>query len=103
MSELLKPLTPAKMGLYSVGDLGSSIVYSFANTAFPLFLTGYPAVPNFAVGLLAQERSLVGALVQPLVGAISDRLPANRLGKRRPFFLLGVPLAALTLLFFASH
>jgi Na+/melibiose symporter-like transporter len=103
MIDQQEPLSPAKIGLYSVGDLGASIVYSFANTAFPLFLTSYPAVPNWAVGLLAQERSLVGAFIQPLVGAISDRLPPNRLGKRRPFFLLGVPLAAVALLFFASH
>lgn len=98
-----KPLSPAKVGLYSAGDLGASIVYSVANTAFPLFLTSYPAVPNWAVGLLAQERSLVGAFIQPLVGALSDRLPPNRLGKRRPFFLAGVPLSALALLMFASH
>ena len=98
-----KPLNAARTALYSAGDLGASIVYSFANTAFPLFLTSYPAVPNWAVGLLAQERSLVGAFIQPLVGAISDRLPANRLGKRRPFFLVGVPLAAVSLLFFAVH
>ncbi len=98
-----EPLTTAKTCLYSVGDLGASIVYSVANTAFPLFLSSYPAVPNWAVGLLAQERSLVGAFIQPLIGAISDRLPPNRLGKRRPFFLLGVPLAAVALLFFSSH
>ncbi len=98
-----KPLSPTKVGLYSLGDLGASVVYSFANTAFPLFLSSYPAVPNWAVGLLAQERSLVGAFIQPLVGAISDHLPPNRLGKRRPFFLVGVPLSALALLFFASH
>ena len=56
-----EPLTTGKTVLYSVGDMGASVVYSFANYAFPLFLGAYP-VPNWAVGLLAQERSLVGAV-----------------------------------------
>ena len=93
----MKPLSTTKMLLYGAGNAGANLVYAFANFGLPLFLSAYP-VSNLVVGLLAQERSLVGGFVQPLVGAISDRMPPNRLGRRRPFILLGVPLTALSLL-----
>ena len=88
--------------LYSTANLGANLVYAFANFAFPLFLAAY-SVPNVVIGFLAQERSFVGAFVQPVVGAISDRFPPNRLGRRRPFFLIGVPLTAMSLIFLSAH
>ncbi len=98
----MKPLSTAKMLIYSTGNAGANLVYAFANFGLPLFLSAYP-VNNVVVGLLAQERSLVGGFVQPLVGVLSDRLPPNRLGRRRPFFLVGVPLTALSLLVLSAY
>jgi len=40
---------------------------------------------------------LTGLLVQPIVGHMSDRTWLGRLGRRRPYFLAGAVLAALTL------
>lgn len=88
--------------LYSVANMGANLVYAFANFAFPLFLSAYQ-LPNVAVGFLAQERSFVGGFVQPIVGVISDRMPPNRLGRRRPFFLVGVPLTAISLAFLSTY
>lgn len=42
---------------------------------------------------------LTGLLVQPIVGHLSDRTWLGRLGRRRPYFLAGAVLAALSLLF----
>lgn len=98
----VKPLSTGKILCYSAANMGANLVYHFANLGFPLFLKSYP-ISNLLVGLLAQERSLIGGLVQPLVGVISDRLPPNRLGRRRPFFLIGAPLTALALVVLASH
>jgi MFS family permease len=67
----------------------------------PLYLGSYN-LPAWLVGLLANERSFVGAIVQPIVGRISDRTH-TRLGKRRPFFLVGIPLVCAGLLFLAFH
>jgi len=41
---------------------------------------------------------LTGLLVQPIVGHLSDKTWLGRLGRRRPFFLLGAVLAALSLI-----
>ena len=41
---------------------------------------------------------LTGLLVQPIVGFMSDRTWLGRLGRRRPYFLAGAVLAALSLL-----
>ena len=40
---------------------------------------------------------LTGLLVQPIIGHLSDRTWFGRLGRRRPYFLLGAILAALSL------
>ncbi len=83
------------------GSGGANFVNSFSNTILPLILESY-GFPHFLIGLLAQERSLIGAVVQPAVGAVSDRL-RTPLGRRRPFFLLGVPLTAIILAIIATH
>ncbi len=41
---------------------------------------------------------LTGLLVQPVIGHLSDRTWLGRLGRRRPYFLAGALLAALSLL-----
>ncbi len=86
---------------YSVGNLGSAAVFALFNTDLPLYLEGY-GLSSTLIGLLANERSLVGAFVQPLVGRLSDRT-RSPLGRRRPFFLVGVPLMALSLVLLALH
>jgi len=41
---------------------------------------------------------LTGLLVQPIIGHLSDRTWLGRLGRRRPYFLLGAMLAAFALI-----
>ncbi len=86
---------------YSIANLGSASVYTLFNTGLPLYLESYGIAPAW-IGLLANERSFVGALVQPVVGRLSDRT-RTPLGRRRPFFLVGVPLMAISLLTLAIH
>ena len=95
------PVRPLGLGqsiVFGFGNFGANVVYSFLNGAIGLYLLRYPQVPAWAVGLLAQERSLAGALVQPIVGAASDRT-RTRIGRRRPYFILGVALTAASLLY----
>ncbi len=98
-AEKLVPLRT--MLLYSAGNAGYNAVASFTNFALPLFLLPY-GLPAWIVGFLAQERSGVGGLIQPLIGMLSDRTHTP-LGRRRPYFLVGVPLTAIGLLFLATR
>jgi MFS family permease len=86
---------------YSIANLGSQAVFALFNFAMPLYLETY-RVPPALIGLLANERSFVGAFVQPVVGRLSDRT-RTPLGRRRPFFLVGIPLMALSLGLLAFH
>src|SRR5213078_1287224 len=51
-----------------------------------------------AVPLLWLAGPMTGLLVQPIIGSMSDRT-WNRLGRRRPYFLVGAILTALALFF----
>ena len=86
---------------YSVANLGASMVYSLFNFAMPQYLDTYHLNPSL-IGLLANERSFVGAFIQPIVGRLSDRT-RTRLGRRRPYFLAGIPLMCVALLLLAMH
>ncbi len=86
---------------YSVANLGASVVYGLFNLGMPLYLESYNLNASL-IGLLANERSFVGAFIQPVVGRMSDRT-RTPLGRRRPFFIAGVPLMALSLLLLALH
>ena len=97
----MRPLSVAQSIAYGFGNLGAQSVYAFLNQAIGLYLNRYPEVPTWAVGVLAQERSLAGAVVQPVVGAMSDRT-RTRIGRRRPYFIAGAGLTAAALLYLAS-
>jgi maltose/moltooligosaccharide transporter len=89
------------MVMYSIGNAGSNMVAAFTNAVLPLYLLPY-GLPGWLVGLLAQERSGVGGIVQPLIGVLSDRT-RTRFGKRRPYFLVGAPLTAVALIVLGFH
>lgn len=77
--------------IYGAARVGIGIHDIFFNAVAGFFLAGY-GLPNSVIGFLANERSFVGSVLQPLAGAWSDRLQ-TRWGRRRPFMLLIVPAA----------
>ena len=87
--------------LFSVANLGASLVFTFFNFAMPQYLDSYHLSPAL-IGLLANERSFIGGFIQPFVGRLSDRTHTP-LGRRRPFFLVGVPLTVASLLVLGLH
>src|SRR5207249_5609244 len=95
------PLSLLQSLLYAAGGIAGGLVFTMMNNALPLFLLSYSmpsnlpaflnpggAVPATIVALLTNERSLVGGLIQPLIGHMSDRT-RTRIGKRGPFLLVG--------------
>jgi len=81
------------MLLYSAGSIGAGAFYAFNNFLLPLALKAVGA-PDLITGLLSSTRSIEGVVIQPTVGTVSDRI-WTRLGRRRPFIALCVPLSAL--------
>ena len=88
-------LSTPRMLLYSAASAGTGAFYAFNNFVLPPILHGFGA-SNLVIGLLSSTRSIEGALIQPTIGALSDRT-WTPLGRRRPFLIVGVPLAALFL------
>ncbi len=84
-------VSPRTMGLYSVASIGAGFFYAFNNAVLPLLI---PSNNVLLVNLMSNTRSIEGAVIQPVVGAWSDRT-WTRLGRRRPFMLAAMPLSAL--------
>lgn len=81
------------MLVYSAGSIGSGAFFAFNNFILPLALKGLGA-PDLVLGLLSNTRSIEGVVIQPTVGALSDRI-WTRFGRRRPFIAGGIVLSAL--------
>src|SRR5579859_3032993 len=79
--------------LYAAGSIGTGAFYAFNNFVLPPILQSFGA-PDLLIGLLASTRSIEGAVIQPTIGAFSDRI-WTRFGRRRPFLMLGIPLSAV--------
>lgn len=97
----IPPLRFPQSLLLSCAGLGVGMIFAFFNAQLPLYLHNYN-VPSQWIGPLTNERSFAGAIVLPLVGRLSDRIH-TRWGKRRPFFLVGVPLLAVALVVMGLH
>lgn len=86
--------------LYTVGAVGWGAYNGFNNAILNLYVSSFTGNP-FIIGYLGNTRTVEGVVIQPLVGRWSDRM-ASPLGRRRPFILIGVPLAALFLVLIPS-
>lgn len=77
-------------------SFGVGVFSAFNNFTLSLWLATFTS-SYLLIGVLANSRSFVGAIVSPLTGAWSDRIWLGRLGRRRPFILVGGTLAAVAL------
>ncbi len=79
------------------GFLGVMLAFSAYNAFVPIMYAEF-LDSRTLIGLLMSTDNLIGLLLIPLVGAWSDRMQ-HPLGRRLPFIIVAVPVAALT--FFA--
>lgn len=96
--------TLREQGAYGVGAFGIALVQQTVTFFYLLFLTDTVGIAPATVGLLFVVARAFDAVTDPLVGYAIDRwTPFGRLGRLRPWLLLGAPLmaGALVLLFAA--
>ncbi len=107
-----------KTFLLGFGFLGISIIWPIFNQYIPLFLqagnpeferqllaegralpniVGFGLAPSLALFIMTWD-NLINMFVQPWVGAQSDQT-WNRFGRRKPWILLGAPIALLGFVF----
>src|SRR5438067_648405 len=96
----MRDLSMATKLFYSAGSIGTGAFYSFNNFVLPPILKSFGA-PDLLIGLLSSTRSIEGAVIQPTIGALSDRI-WTRVGRRAPFVLIGIPLSAVFFVLGAS-
>src|SRR5215216_5016813 len=88
-------LTPPELFNMSFGFLGIQFGWGLQLANMSAIYERLGASPD-NVPILWLAAPLTGLLVQPIVGALSDRT-WGRLGRRRPYFLTGAVLASIAL------
>ena len=85
-------LNQRKTFLLGFGFLGISMIWSMYNAYVPVFLKETFNMPFTLVGAVMTFDNILAIVLLPFLGALSDRTH-SRIGKRRPYILLGAPLA----------
>lgn len=83
----------------NVGFFGIQYSFGLQQSAVTPIYDFLGASPD-QIPLLHLAGPVTGLLVQPIIGALSDKTWSPRFGRRKPFFLIGAILCSLTLLAF---
>ncbi|MEX0288564.1 MAG: MFS transporter [Flavobacteriaceae bacterium] len=85
----------------NVGFLGIQYSFGLQQTAInPIFL--YLGAPEDMLPILNIAGPVTGLVVQPIIGAMSDKTWSPRWGRRKPYFLIGAILGSLCLFAFPT-
>ncbi len=87
-------LNYGKTFLLGFGFFGVSVIWGVYNAFVPLFLANKFDLAPVWIGFFMTLDNIAALLIQPPVGAWSDRL-RTPIGRRMPFILIGAPVAAL--------
>ncbi|THE12239.1 MFS transporter [Bacillus timonensis] len=82
-----------KTWLLGFGFFSISLGWSLYNGFVPFFLDNY-ITSTALIGFLMTIDNYIALFLQPFIGQLSDRT-RTRFGRRMPYLLIGVPLAAL--------
>lgn len=85
----------------NVGFLGIQYSFGLQQTAInPIFL--YLGAPEDMLPILNIAGPVTGLIVQPIIGAMSDKTWSSRWGRRKPYFLIGAIIGSLCLFAFPT-
>lgn len=79
--------------ILGLGFFSASIVWPIYNNYVPIMLETYIKSGTF-IGAVMTIDNIFAVIFQPLFGALSDKTN-TKFGRRMPFLLIGVPLAAI--------
>jgi maltose/moltooligosaccharide transporter len=83
----------------NVGFFGIQYSFGLQQSAVTPIYDFLGASPD-QIPILHLAGPVTGLLVQPIIGALSDKTWSPRFGRRKPYFLIGAILCSLTLLIF---
>ncbi|WP_439153042.1 MFS transporter [Winogradskyella sp.] len=83
----------------NVGFLGIQFSFGLQQTAVNPIFSFLGAIPD-ELPLLNLAGPVTGLIIQPIVGAVSDKTWSPRWGRRKPFFLIGALIGSLCLFAF---
>ena len=85
----------------NVGFLGIQYSFGLQQTAInPIFL--YLGAPEEMLPILNIAGPVTGLVIQPIIGAMSDKTWSLRWGRRKPYFLIGAVIGSLCLFAFPT-
>jgi MFS family permease len=91
-----------KATILSAGYFTSSLTWSVYNVYVPLFARanliaaiGHKPIINTLVGVIMILDNFAALFLQPYIGELSDRTWIPKMGRRMPFIILGIPMAAI--------
>lgn len=87
-------LNYGKTFLLGFGFFGVSVIWMVYNSFVPLFLESRFGLDPRWIGFFMTLDNIAALLIQPAVGAWSDRL-RTPIGRRMPFILIGAPVGAV--------
>ncbi|HLL67380.1 MAG TPA: MFS transporter [Micromonosporaceae bacterium] len=95
-----KPMMSTRQILYmNAGFFGIQYSFGMQQTAInPIF--GFLGADPHQLPILNLAGPITGLLIQPLIGALSDRTWSPRYGRRKPFFLIGAIGCSICLFLF---
>lgn len=82
-----------KTFILGLGFFSASIIWPIYNNYVPIMLESY-VQSGVLIGAIMTIDNLFAVIFQPLFGALSDKTN-TRFGRRMPYLLVGVPLAAI--------
>lgn len=92
-------MTFRQIVLMNFGFFGIQYSFGLQQTAITPLYSFLDANPD-SIPLLHMAGPVTGLIVQPIIGALSDRTWVNGLGRRRPYFLIGAIGCSICLFLF---
>ena len=90
-----------KTFMLGFGFFAISLTWSLYNSFIPIFLRRF-VDSNFLIGFIMTLDNYAGLFLQPIFGTLSD-ITRTKLGKRMPYLIFGMPIAAVLICIIPRH